>query len=289
MTAYSRRALQWLPVTLLAAAFLMLYWPVMTDLVWNWSRDSNYSHAFLVLPVSAYLTWLRRSQLAATERRPSAVGLVVVLASLIALLVGTAGVEFFLMRISVVGVATGLVLFLAGWRWLRILLFPLAFTLLMIPIPPVVFFQIAFPLQLLSTRFGVAILQLARIPVLREGNVIALAHTTLEVTEACSGIRSLLSLFTLAVLYGYFASPYRGARIMIALLSVPIAIVANGLRVAGTGIAAQYIGPAAATGFFHEFSGWTVFMTSFAMLIAVASMFKVMTPVLAGKLKAVAP
>ena len=288
MIPYSRRALQWLPLALLTATLLALYWPVLVDLVWNWSRDSNYSHAFLVLPVSAYLTWTRRSQLAATERRPSAAGLVLVLASLGALLVGTAGVEFFIMRLSLIGVATGMLLFLAGWRWLRILLFPLAFTLLMIPIPPVVFYQIAFPLQLLSTRFGVAILQLARIPVLREGNVIALAHTTLEVTEACSGIRSLLSLFTLAVLYGYFASPYRGPRIMIALLSVPIAIVANGLRIAGTGMAAQYIGPAAATGFFHEFSGWTVFMTSFAMLVGVASLLKVMTPAVAGKLKAVA-
>jgi exosortase len=288
MIPYSRRALQWLPLTLVGATLLALYWPVLADLVWTWSRDSNYSHAFLVLPVAAYLAWTRRSQLAAIERRPSATGLVVVLASLIALLVGTAGVEFFIMRLSLIGVATGMVLFLAGWRWLRILMFPLAFTLLMIPIPPVVFYQIAFPLQLLSTRFGVAILELARIPVLREGNVIALAHTTLEVTEACSGIRSLLSLFTLAVLYGYVASPYRVPRVMIALLSVPIAIVANGLRIAGTGLAAQYIGPAAATGFFHEFSGWTVFMTSFAMLVGVASVFKVLTPAVAGKLKAVA-
>ena len=288
MIVYSRRALQWLPLVLVAAALVALYWPVMSNLVWMWSRDSNYSHAFLVLPVSAYLAWQRRSELAATERRPAATGLLVVLASLLALLVGTAGVEFFLMRLSLIGVVTGTLLFLAGWRWLRILLFPLAFTLLMIPIPPVVFYQIAFPLQLLSTRFGVAILEIARIPVLREGNVIALAHTTLEVTEACSGIRSLLSLFTLAVLYGYFATPLRGPRIVIALLSVPIAIVANGLRVAGTGIAAQDIGPAAATGFFHEFSGWTVFMTSFAMLAAVASMFKVMTPAMAGKSKVVA-
>jgi exosortase len=286
MNVSTRRALPWLPPIILAATFLLLYWPVMTDLVWNWSRDSNYSHAFLVLPVSAYLAWERRRELSSAERRPSMLGLVVICASLAALLVGTAGVEFFLMRISVIGVATGIVIFLAGWQWLRILLFPLAFTLLMIPIPPVLFYQIAFPLQLLSTRFGVAILDLARIPVLREGNVIALAHTTLEVTEACSGIRSLLSLFTLAVLYGYFTTPYRSARVAIAILSVPIAIVANGLRVAGTGLAAQYIGPAAATGFFHEFSGWTVFMTSCAMLIGVSTAFRFIAPAPAGKVEA---
>jgi exosortase len=259
----------------------------MADLAWTWSRDSNYSHGFLVLPVSAYLAWSRRHELAATELRPSWIGLVVICGSLVTLLIGTAGVEFFLMRTSVIGVVTGMVLFLAGWRWLRILAFPLAFTLLMIPIPPVVFFKIAFPLQLLSTRFGVAILELARIPVLREGNVIALAHTSLEVTEACSGIRSLISLFTLATLYGYFTSPDRAARVGIALMSIPIAIVANGLRVAGTGIAAQYFGPAAATGFFHEFSGWTVFMTSFAMLVAVASVFKQVARTPVGTLEVV--
>ena len=280
------RALRWLPPIAVAATFLILYWPVMTDLVWNWSRDSNYSHAFLVLPVAAYLAWERRRELASTERHPSFVGFLVIGASLATLLIGIAGVEFFLMRISLIGVMTGMVLFLAGWRWLRILLFPLAFTLLMIPIPPVLFYQFAFPLQLLSTRFGVAILDIARIPVLREGNVIALAHTTLEVTEACSGIRSLLSLFTLAVLYGYFTTPHRGSRVAIAALSVPIAIVANGLRVAGTGIAAQYIGPAAATGFLHEFSGWTVFMTSLAMLIAVSSLFRFLPPAPARTLEA---
>jgi exosortase len=288
MTPSPHRPLFWVLAVLLVTTFLALFWPVLTDLVWTWSRDSNYSHGFLVLPVSAYLAWSRREELAATERRPSWVGLIVVCGSLVTLLIGTAGVEFFLMRTSVIGVVTGMVLFLAGWRWLRILAFPLAFTLLMIPIPPVVFFKIAFPLQLLSTRFGVAILELARIPVLREGNVIALAHTNLEVTEACSGIRSLISLFTLATLYGYFSSPYRISRIGIALMSIPIAIVANGLRVAGTGIAAHYIGPSAATGFFHEFSGWTVFMTSFAMLVAVASVFKFLASTAVGKLEVTA-
>jgi exosortase len=168
------------------------------------------------------------------------------------------------------------VLFLAGWGWLRVLAFPIGLSLLMIPLPPVVFYQIAFPLQLLATKFGVAILQLTRIPVLREGNVIALAHTTLEVTEACSGIRSLLSLFTLAILYAYFSTPRNDRRILMALSSIPIAIVANGLRIAGTGLAAQYVGPSAASGFFHAFSGWAVFMTSFAMLVALGNALRLL-------------
>src|SRR5260370_28391521 len=122
------------------------------------------------------------------------------------------------MRISAIGVAVGAVLFVAGWRWVRMLLFPLVFALLMIPLPAIVFYQIAFPLQLLATRFGVAVLHLADVPVLREGNVIVLAHTTLEVAEACSGIRSLVSLFALAVLFRYFAGLRPGRRVLLALL-----------------------------------------------------------------------
>jgi exosortase len=276
MGANWHRRLQLLPLASLVAAFLLLYGQVLFDLSRNWASDANYSHGFLVLPIVAYLVWERRGRLAATKRRPASAGLLVVAVSLIVLLAGTAGVEFFLMRISSIGVAAGIVLFVAGWSWLRVLLLPFAVSLLMIPVPPVVFYQVAFPLQLLATRFGVAILDLARIPVLREGNVIDLAHTKLEVTEACSGIRSLLSLFALAVVYGYFATPRRGPRLLIALSSVPIAIVSNGLRIAGTGIAAHYVGPAAASGFFHTFSGWAVFMTSFVMLVALASVLKLL-------------
>ena len=267
-----------LPVACLIGASLLLYGWVLLDLSRNWIRDETYSHGFLVLPVVAYLIWKRRGQLASTERRPVNGGLLIVVGSLIMLLVGTAGVEFFLMRTSAVGVAVGAVLFVAGWRWLRILLFPLAFALLMIPLPAIVFYQIAFPLQLLATRFGVAVLQLAAVPVLREGNVIVLAHATLEVAEACSGIHSLVSLFALAVLFGYLADLRLGRRLLIALLSIPIAIIANGARVAGTGIAAHYVGAAAASGFLHAFSGVVVFAASFAMLMGLAGIMRAIDP-----------
>ena len=257
-----------------AAAYVALYWRVFQDLSGVWRTDENFSHAPLLIPVMAYLVWTRRQTLAAEPLRPSNAGLLIMAFSLLVLLAGTAGVEFFLMRTSSVGVLAGGIVFLAGWRWLRHLLFPLSLTALMIPIPPVVFYQIAFPLQLVATKFGVLSLQLLDIPVLREGNVITLQHTTLEVTEACSGIRSLVSLLSLAVLYAYFTDgrPWRTAAV--AVSSIPIAIIANGLRVAGTGIAAHYVGPAAATGFFHSFSGWLVFMTSFVMLMAVAGVVK---------------
>jgi exosortase len=139
----------------------------------------------------------------------------------------------------------------------------------MIPIPAIIFNQIAFPLQLLASRSGEFALGALQIPVLREGNVIMLANTTLEVAEACSGIRSLVSLLTLAIIFGCFAERRRWARFALAAASVPVAILSNGLRVAGTGVAAHYFGAAAAQGFFHTFSGWLLFIVAFGLLFLV--------------------
>ena len=262
----SRSAL-WL--ALVVAAFAVLYHDVLARLVHDWYIDDNYSHGFLIVPIALYFAWERRARLAASVVRPSMAGLIVVVASLLVLAAGLLGAEFFLTRLSILGVLAGTVLFLYGWAHLRILAFPIAFLLLMIPIPVIIFNQVAFPLQLLASRFGEAALTLFGVPVLREGNVIVLATTTLEVAEACSGIRSLVSLLTLAIVYGYFMDSRITFRVALALAAIPIAIVANGVRVAGTGLAAHYVGPEAAEGFFHTFSGWLVFLVAFALLFVV--------------------
>jgi exosortase len=250
------------------AAFAFLYAHVLTKLVHDWATDDNYSHGFLIVPVALYFAWERRARLQALPTAGSPFGLVVLLGSLAVLALGLLGAELFLTRISILGVITGTVLFLGGWRHLRVLTLPIAFLLLMIPIPAIVFNQIAVPLQLLASRFGEASISAFGIPVLREGNVIVLANTTLEVAEACSGIRSLISLLTLGIVFGYFVDPRPSMRLAMALATVPIAVLANGLRVAGTGIAAHYYGAQAAEGFLHEFSGWLVFVVSFVMLLA---------------------
>jgi exosortase len=266
----SRRATNIIALVLVAAGFAVLYRNVIVKLVHDWGTDENYSHGFLIVPVALYLGWERRARLAAAVTRPaSALGLAVILASIVVLGAGVLGAELFLTRVSMLGVLAGIVLFLYGPRHLVVLAFPLAFLLLMIPIPAIIFNQIAFPLQLLASRFGEVALMLAGVPVLREGNVITLSNTSLEVAEACSGIRSLISLLTLAVIYGYFMERRTWARILLALASVPVAIAANGVRVAGTGIAAHYVGPEAAQGFFHGFSGWLVFIVAFILLFAV--------------------
>jgi exosortase len=258
----------WIGAALIALGFATLYWRVLVKLVSDWYHDDNYSHGFLIVPLALYFVWERREKLRKIPVAPSALGLVVVVGSVAVLIAGILGSELFLTRISILGTIVGITRFLGGWGYLRALVFPLAFLLLMIPIPSIIFNQIAFPLQLLASQFGESAMGFANVPVLREGNVLILANTTLEVAEACSGIRSLVSLLTLAIVLGYFSDPRGWVRTLVAFSSVPVAIVTNGFRVAGTGIAAHQFGAAAAEGFFHEFSGWLVFVSAFALMLA---------------------
>ncbi len=251
---------------LLVACFGYLYQHVIAKLVHDWYIDENYSHGFLIVPIALYFVWKRRVELKEAARRSSPWGLMVVIMSMAVLTAGILGSELFLTRISILGTIAGAILFLYGWNHLKILLPPIAFLLLMIPIPAIIFNQIAFPLQLLASRFGETVLLAVQIPVLREGNVIHLANTSLEVAEACSGIRSLISLLTLGIVYGYFVDPRIWTRLVLAVGTIPIAIAANGIRVAGTGIAAHFYGPEAAQGFFHSFSGWIIFVAAFVMM-----------------------
>jgi exosortase len=257
-------------IGLLVASFALLYWRVIVNLIDDWATDDNYSHGFLIVPLAAYLIWERRDRLRQLTLRPTWWGLAIVCGSVAVLLAGLLGAELFLSRIAIIGTLIGGVLFVLGWAYLRVLMFPAAILLLMIPIPAIIYNQIVFPLQLLASRVGESSLAVAGIPVLREGNVLILANTSLEVAEACSGIRSLISLLTLGIVYGYFTDPRVSVRTIIALSTVPVAIVANGLRVAGTGIAAHYYGPEAAEGFFHTFAGWLVFVVAFLLLFIIA-------------------
>jgi len=256
-----------------AVSFLLLFMPVLVRLGGDWANDDNYSHGFFIIPLALFFLWERRAAIARHESRPSNLGLPIVLGGFAMLVAGLLGAELFITRVSLIVVLAGSVLFLFGWRMLGLVAFPIAFLVLMIPIPAIIFNQIAFPLQILASKFGEVVLQAANIPVLREGNIIALANVRLEVAEACSGIRSLISLLTLGIVYGYFTDSRPVVRICIALSAIPIAIVANGARVAGTGIAAHVYGPEAALGFFHTFSGWLVFVVAFALMFLFARFF----------------
>jgi exosortase len=252
---------------LVCTAILLVYFPVLSSLVRQWSSDENYSHGFIIIPFAAYFAWEKRRALEAAPLQPNAAGLGLVALSLLVLLAGLFGAELFLTRISLVGIVAGSVWFIWGTRHLRLLAFPILLLVLMVPLPAMIFNQIAFPLQLLASRAGETVLSASGVPVLREGNVLELATTRLEVAQACSGIRSLVSLFTLGIILGKLTEPRLSVRVLLAALTVPVAIAANAARVAGTGLLASWIGPAAAEGFFHTFSGWLVFVAAFSLLL----------------------
>ena len=252
--------------------FGILYAPVSLRLVRDWATDDNYSHGFLIIPFALYFAWDQRARLAAARVRPAVSGLWVVGAGLTLLLIGQLGAELFLARTSMIVVTVGALAYLRGWQTVRVLGFPFAFLLLMVPIPAIIFNKLAFPLQLLASRVGEWMLGLMQVPVLREGNLIVLARPTLEVAEACSGIRSLISLLTLGIIYGYLTDPRPLVRWIIAVSTIPIAVAANGTRVAGTGVAAHYLGDEAAQGFFHTFSGWLMFGVAFVLLFLLTNL-----------------
>jgi len=261
-----------------AACFVILYYEVMARLVSDWWNDDNYSHGFLIIPIALYFVWERRAALKEAAEKPSMWGLAVVVGSIAMLLAGTLGSELFLPRVSILGILAGATVYLFGWNHLRILILPIAFLLLMIPIPSIIFNQIVFPLQLLASRFGENTLIACQIPILREGNVLHLANTSLEVAEACSGIRSLITLLTMGIVVGYLFDSRIWVRIVLAVGTVPIAIAANGIRVAGTGIAAHFYGAEAAEGFSHTFSGWIIFIAAFIMLFILYRIIALIAP-----------
>jgi exosortase len=255
-------------------ALTALYGGVAVGLVNAWIINPDYSHGFLIVPLCVYFVWERRRRLAALELRPSSAGLVIVAASLCLFVAGQLGAEQFLARVSLIGVLAGAVAFIMGRAHLRMLALTFCFALLMIPLPAIVFNEVALPLQLLASTVAEETLLLFSIPVLREGNVIFLSNATLEVAEACSGIRSLVSLLTVGIVYGYFTEDRIDRRAILALSTLPIAVVANALRVAGTGVLAHFAGQAAADGFFHVFAGWLVFMSAVVMLFVLQGVMR---------------
>lgn len=298
----------------IAAALVFSYATVLTKLTHDWWTDENYSHGLLIPFVIGFILWTERERLARAMQRPAMwCGLTAVLFASLALWAGTAGAELYLQRTSLVVMLAGIVIYFWGFSILRLVAIPLFLLLLAIPIPAIVFNKIAFPLQLFASRCAVWAMTVFEIPVLRQGNVIELmplgARETkkLEVVEACSGIRSLMTLLTLAVVLAYFTQPRPdsgdgntgssssgGSRIrsaiervktfgfwrstIVVLSAVPIAILTNALRVSGTGILARYYGTRVADGFFHSFSGWVIYVVAFLLLFGVGWLLDRVSP-----------
>jgi exosortase len=259
------KAISWYQLAIIAALSLWLYGPTLAHLVGQWWHSPDFSHGFFVPLFSAFVVWQERDRLASIRLRPSWSGLALLAFGLCIFILGQLGAELFLARSSMLVVLAALIVLFLGWSYFRALLFPLAFLVLMIPIPTIVFNHITFPLQLLDSQVAATILPWLGVPVFREGNVINLPAMPLNVAEACSGIRSLMSLTTLAIIYGYLMDRRFVVRVALTVASIPIAVAANSLRIIGTGLLVQYWGPDKAEGYFH--ASWGIFIFAIALVM----------------------
>ena len=260
------RRFPWPAVAWFLALLIAAYFPILKSLVLQWSTDEDVGHGFLVPIVAGYIVWRRRDALAALPLKPAWWGLALLVWGAVQAWVGLLGAELFLQRSAFLISLVGLLLTLGGTALVRAVAFPLLLLPFMIPIPAVVYNQITFPLQLFASRVAEFVLELVGIPVLRDGNILELASQKLSVAEACSGIRSLLSLTFLALVYGYFFEKRIWMRWLLFAVTLPIAIIANAGRVTITGILSE-IDTSLAGGFFHMLEGWIIFLIALAMLV----------------------
>ncbi len=276
-------------VLAVSAAVLFAYAAVLRKLGSDWWTDENYSHGLLIPFVIGFILWTNRERFMKTAAQPSGLwGGTAVLCALVGLWAGTAGAELYTQRLSLVLMLAGIVVYFWGFRILQLTLVPLGLLVLAIPIPLIAFNKIAFPLQIFASRCAVWSMRLFGISVLRAGNIIELLPRgssetrKLEVVEACSGIRSLMTLLTLSVVFAYLTHPrdpgshvpwwksygfWRSTILIVA--AIPIAILTNALRVSGTGVLAHYYGTGVADGFFHSFSGWVIYISAALLMFAV--------------------
>jgi exosortase len=269
--------ISWVSVLLVAA-----YAPVLYSLARQWYDDPDMGHGFFVPAIAGYIVWQTRDRIDGLVPSPNWWGLVIMAWAGFQLWIATLGAELFLARTSFVISLIGAVLLLGGSRYLKAFGFPLFLLFFMVPIPAVIYNQITFPLQLLASRAAEAAITLLQIPVIREGNVLELAEKKLNVVEACSGIRSLLTLTFLSLVYGYFAEKRTWVRVILFFSTIPIAIIANAGRVTITGVVSQYK-PELAEGFFHEAQGWVIFMVAFAIMAAVHQAIVRLSALFGGK------
>lgn len=244
--------------------FIAVFWPTFRNLFSVWSGSDEYSHGFFIIPISLYITWQKKAILLEEPVNKSFTGFVVAAVSLCLYFVSKIAGIYTFENLFFVSFIFGGVAYLFGSKITKKLAFPLFFLLWMIPFPAQLYSAATIPLQLMVTKVSVVLLHLFDIPVLREGNVIKLPEHTLEVVQACSGLRSMISLFTLSLVYGYFTLNSITLRTLLFFSSIPISILVNIIRVAIMGIALHMYNYDLTHGTIHTYFG--VFLFIFALL-----------------------
>jgi len=258
----------------LICAIILCYAEILFDMAVQWLNDPNYSHGLLIPVFSGCLIWKNKNTFSLLEIRPTSKGLFLLVIGLLLLIIGKAGSEFFTMRLSFVVVLFGLLLFVMGTEVTKKILFPIGFLVFMIPLPYVIYNDISFPLRLLTVTFSSEILSLLGISLTRDGNIIRLSQTSLHVIDACSGLRSIMTLSALAVLFAYLTQKSIWRKLLLFLMAIPIAVITNTVRITGTAIVADRWGPELTGEFFHNLSGGVSFTLAFVLLAACSFMLK---------------
>ncbi len=260
-SAYS--ALIFSPIIVLIG---FLYHDVVRHMAHIWITDSDQAHGLLLVAVAGYLVFHGRKGINRIKPETWAPGFFIMVVAMVLLLVGQLAVEYFVMRSSLIILLAGLIGFLLGKNALKAFLFPLFLLLLAIPLPTIVVNSLTLPLKSLVSSLASEMLRAMDVSILQEGNILQTPKITLEVVNACSGIRSIFSLFVLALL---FSSDMKGniQKAILLILTIPLAIFTNALRITATGLLATHWDPKTALGFYHGFSGWVIFALSLVMLL----------------------
>ncbi len=255
-------------------SFLLLYYQVIDKLMATWDGNPNYSHGYFIPFLAGFMIWARRKEIFDAPAIPAPFwGAVLLSAGLLQLMVAWVGSEYFLQAGSMIPVLLGISLFFWGRAVTWKLAIPILYLVFMIPLPAIIWDQIAFPLSLMASKISADFINFLGMPILREGNILFLPNVTLQVEEACSGLRSLTTMFALSALVAYLSPLNRLFKIALFLSAVPIAIAGNIVRLIGTAILARHYGPVVAEGFIHDFSGWLLFVFGLMALILLQSLF----------------
>lgn len=262
-------------VALLIATFAVAYFPAWKSLVLAWSSSDEYSHGFLIVPLALYIAWRKKTRLSSMKAHPSNWGLALIVFSLICYILGYFAEIHTLSSLSIVGAIAGITIFFFGYAILKELRFPILLLLFMIPVPAQIYSSLTIPLQLFVSKVSVAVTGLLNVPIYREGNVIHLPDRTLQVVQACSGLRSMISLITLSAIFGYFALQSNILKTVLIISGVPIAVLINIFRVVLMVLAFHYFGIDLASGIAHTSFGIFIFLLAILLIFLVKGVLSV--------------